>query len=288
MSESKTASNISIIGGDRRQLYAALALSGMTDKRIIVSGEAFLPYLEHSCNKEIIYEPNPLKAVHSSSAVILPLPVAVAEREVSFVDIVSEIRQRDGIVMGGRFSPYMLDLLEEENLRHADYFNDESFTIKNAYITAEGAISLAMNALGRMLREACCVILGFGRIGRALAQMLLALGCRPTVYARRGDARTLASEMGFNVIDKVDLCGADLIFNTVPQRIITNENLLDLESGRILIELASSPGGFDPDIAAACSHTVIDGKGLPGKYAPESAGRAVAESVHAVLKTFDF
>ena len=76
------------------------------------------------------------------------------------------------------------------------------------------------------------------------------------------------------------------VFILIVQRIITNDDLLELESGRILIELASSPGGFDPDIAAGCSHVVIDGKGLPGKYAPESAGRAVAESVFSALKAF--
>ena len=288
MSESKTASDICFVGGDKRQLYAAIVLSEQTDRRIIVSGEAFLQGLEHRFYKNVKYEPNPVKAIHSASVVVLPLPAASSEREISFIDIVSEIKQRDGIMIGGLFSPYMLDVLEEENIRHADYFNDESFTVKNAYITAEGAVALAMNALDKTLREASCTVLGFGRIGKALAQMLLALGCRTTVYARRAEARALAREMGFGTVDRVDLSGSDLIFNTVPQRIVANEDLLDLESGRIFIELASTPGGFDRDIAVGCSHTVIDGKGLPGKYAPESAGRAVAESVGSALKIFGF
>jgi dipicolinate synthase subunit A len=94
----------------------------------------------------------------------------------------------------------------------------------------------------------------------------------------------LAKEMGFFTVDRIDLRGSEVVFNTVPQRIITNDDLLELEGGRILIELASAPGGFDPDIAKGCSHVVVDGRGLPGKYAPISAGRAVAEFVESFLK----
>ena len=283
MAIENTTSNICFIGGDKRQLFAAVELSKRSDLGIIVSGET---YSEHfKCNGyNITYEENPLKALHASHVAVLPLPASSVEKEVSFIDVIAEMKRREGTVIAGKFSPYMLDLMDEENIRYADYFNDESFNIKNAYITAEGAIKLAMNSLDIMLRDAKCMILGFGRIGRALAQILLSIGCRPTVYARKEEARTLAKEMGCFPTERLDLKGAEVIFNTVPQRIITNDDLLEISSGRILIELASAPGGFDPEIAVGCSHTVIDGKGLPGKYAPASAGKAVAESILSILK----
>lgn len=283
MSEHKTNSDICFIGGDRRQLYAAIALSDMIESKIFVSGETF-ETLRKNCNRSnIYYEENPLKAIHASSAVILPLPAARAEKEVSFIDVVAEMKRNNGVILGGMMPPYMLDILDEENVTYADYYSDECFTVTNAYITAEGAIALAMEHLETMLRDTKCAILGFGRIGKALGSLLLSIGCRPAVYARRDEIRTLAREMGMETMSTPELSAFDVVFNTVPQRIINNDMLLELPSGRILIELASAPGGFDPEIAQQCSHTVVDGKGLPGRYAPVNAGRAVADTVYSIL-----
>ena len=117
-----------------------------------------------------------------------------------------------------------------------------------------------------------------------MASMLKGLGNSPTVYARRPEVRALASEMGYDVIENVTLSSFDVVFNTVPDRIISDDSLLELPDGKIFIELASSPGGFDSEIAVQCSHTVVDGKALPGKYAPQSAGAILADTVHSILQ----
>lgn len=287
MPVNNTTSKICFIGGDERQIFAASELSKMLGRDVIVSGEIYFEHFRHSTHG-LAYEKNSLKALHASQIVVLPLPASSVEKDVSFLDIIAEMKRCEGMVIAGKFSPYMLDLMDEENVKYADYLNDESFNIKNAFITAEGAVHLAMNSLDTTLREAKCMILGFGRIGKALAQLLLSIGCRPTVFARKSEVRTLAKEMGCFATEALDLRGAEVIFNTVPQRIITNNDLLELPNGRIFIELASAPGGFDPDIAVGCSHTVIDGKGLPGKYAPASAGKAVAESILSILNRINF
>jgi hypothetical protein len=80
------------------------------------------------------------------------------------------------------------------------------------------------------------------------------------------------------------LCEFDVIFNSVPERIISNETLLSIPSDTVLLELASAPGGFDPDIAGQCDVHFINGKGIPGKYAPKSAGKIVGDTVLQYLK----
>ena len=75
-----------------------------------------------------------------------------------------------------------------------------------------------------------------------------------------------------------------MIINTVPARVITNEQLLGLKGSTLLIELASPPGGFDSEIAEQSGVKVIRGGGLPGKYAPISAGKAVAETLLKIMK----
>jgi dipicolinate synthase subunit A len=51
----------------------------------------------------------------------------------------------------------------------------------------------------------------------------------------------------------------------------------------LIIELASSPGGVDVCAARELCANVMWAPSLPGKYAPESAGRIICECVLDVL-----
>ena len=284
MTDKNLVSDFCFIGGDKRQFYAAMTLAELSKKQIYVSGETFSSCSECKCCSEIIYKKSPLKAVYASKSIVLPLPASNVESEVSFIDIISAAKDSDRIILGGNFSAYMKELMCDEKVNYIDYYDDESFSIKNAYITAEGAISLAMNELDIMFRDTRCAIIGFGRIGKALSGMILSLGNRPDIYARHDEVKVLASEMGMGVMDSLDLSSYDIVFNTVPERIISDRLLLELKKSVIFIELASKPGGFDPDIALQCSHKVIDGRGMPGRYAPISAGEAVAKTIFDICK----
>ena len=55
---------------------------------------------------------------------------------------------------------------------------------RNAALTAEGALFAAMRAQERALGDCDCLVIGWGRIGRALTEMLVALGARVTVASR--------------------------------------------------------------------------------------------------------
>lgn len=283
MSNNINGFNICFLGGDARQYYAAAELSRKKDVRVFVSSETSCEGVELCASGDVVFEKNLQKALYNSNVVVFPISASSYEIELQFANIVGEIACKGGIVIGGRFSPYMIEVLEESAVTYFDYCKDENFIIKNAFITAEGAIKLAMDASGTMLRDTYCAIVGFGRIGKVLARLLLSMGNKPTVYARRQESRTLAAEMGCDIVEELSQLEAEIVFNTVPERIITNEMLMGFSGKRFFIELASMPGGFDPDIAAQFSHIVIDGRGLPGKYAPISAGRAVAESIIFML-----
>ena len=67
---------------------------------------------------------------------------------------------------------------EHPLLRLRDYYEDEGVLLRNAAITAEGAIALAMERTDRTLLGSRVLILGGGRISQALAPRLRALGRR--------------------------------------------------------------------------------------------------------------
>ena len=160
------------------------------------------------------------------------------------------------------------------NLRLRDYYSDEAVQVINAAITAEGAIGEAIRASRRTLWDSDALILGYGRIGRALAPRLRALGCRVTVYARRAESRAWAEAEGCAALyDPGEGRGYDFLFNTVPEPILERA-----PEGCLCLELASRPGGFrDKRGVLPCS-------GLPGKTAPETAAAVLKASIDRILK----
>ena len=160
------------------------------------------------------------------------------------------------------------------DLRLRDYYAPEAVQVLNAAITAEGAVGEAIRASRRTLWDSDALVLGYGRLGRALAARLRALGCRVTVYARRPESRAWAEAEGCRSLeDPGEGRGYDFLFNTVPEPILERA-----PEDCLCLELASKPGGFrDRRGVLPCS-------GLPGKTAPETAALVLKASIDRILK----
>ena len=164
---------------------------------------------------------------------------------------------------------------EHPGLRLRDYYDREDVLLRNAAITAEGAIALAMERREQTLLGSRVLILGFGRIARALAPRLRALGAEVTVYARSEAQRALAECLGCRALeslpDKPE--GYSILFNTVPAPLLPGA-----AEGALNIELASAPGGFRD------ASGVVIARGLPGKSAPLSAAEALLGPILAIIR----
>ena len=79
------------------------------------------------------------------------------------------------------------------------------------------------------------------------------------------------------------LCCYDLVVNTVPARILSEEDLEDLRPGCLVIDLASKPGGVDLEAAARLGVKVIWALSLPGKVAPVTAGKSIKITIYNIL-----
>jgi dipicolinate synthase subunit A len=168
-----------------------------------------------------------------------------------------------------------------------DYTKNEAFSIKNAYLTAEGAIALAVNESKKSLINSPVLIIGYGRIGKALKRLLEPFSRDITVCVRNEDAAALAMSKGAKVIgfDELKNCGRyRFIFNTVPHPVMNEKELISVNINTLLIDLASFPGGVDNHYAKKLGIKLIIARGLPGKYSPESAGKIVAETVKSIIK----
>lgn len=168
-----------------------------------------------------------------------------------------------------------------------DYTKDECFALENAFLTAEGAISLTVASSSSTILNSKVLITGFGRISKALLHLLAPYTRDITICARNpvqlANARLLgANTITFNDLDKLNQY--DFIFNTVPHPIFNKKELSSVSKEALLIDLASFPGGVDSHFAKAFNLNYIVARGLPAKYSPKTAGEIVAKAVHNMIK----
>lgn len=236
-----------------------------------------------------------------ADVVILPLPITTDGIRLScnknihqsgiYVPRVSEIIEfvsKNTLMFGGKIPPQIHRLAAERNVRLIDYYEFEEFQIKNSVPTAEGAIAIAIREMNITLAGSKAAVVGYGRIGRTLAQKLLALGCKVTCIARSKKDLAWAECDGCNVLklckytEKPDKF--DVIFNTVPHIIFDTSLLEKIPAGQLFIDLASLNGGIDMEDAEKLGVKAIKALSLPGKCSPTTAGKIIYDSINEILK----
>lgn len=164
-----------------------------------------------------------------------------------------------------------------------DLWSDERLLLENAWLTAEGAISAVMNASEAALRDCRCMVIGWGRIGRALSQQLTGLGAHVTVVSHSEGGRAAAERDGMQSVqlDRIEraLPGQKVIFSTPPHCVLGEDALRYADADVLIVDLASPPYGVDVDAAKALGLHAWREPKLPGRYCPYSAGNALMNAL---------
>jgi len=170
-------------------------------------------------------------------------------------------------VVGGNLNHRSL-----EGYRKIDLLRDEDYLAKNAAITADCALRVAAANSKKVFSGTAVLVIGWGRIGKCLAALLKAAGCEVTVAARKSADQAILRALGFETEDPVALEQInrfDMIFNTAPAPVLDEKQLSGCPK-TLKVDIASVKGLAGDD--------VIWARGLPGKYAPESSGKLIAET----------
>lgn len=173
-------------------------------------------------------------------------------------------------VMGGNLQHPAL-----EGYATADLLQDPLYLAENARITAHCAVKAAINRLPVTIYGQQVLVIGWGRIGKCLAQLLHGMGARVTVAARKECDRAMVLALGCDAIDSntlsYELIRFRVIFNTAPEPVLTEDAMQYCAEDCLKIDLASRPGLAGDDVLWA--------RGLPGKDAPETSGELIARTV---------
>ncbi len=273
-----------VIGGDLRFRYLA-GLFAADGYKVIAVGfdNTDLPPCVAGCT-------DVSQAIALADVVILPMPVTTDGNTVNapfsrlslpLEQVYAAVSAEQTVVAGG-INEAVCAAFERRGIAVQDYLKREELAVRNAVPTAEGALQLAMEELPVTLHGSTCLVTGYGRIAQVLARQLHALGADVTVAARKAADRARACSIGCRAVPMealTDLPPMDVVFNTVPVMLFDRRVLATLSEQTLLIDLASRPGGIDFDEAARRRLKTIWALSLPGRVAPKTAARIIADTV---------
>ena len=134
-------------------------------------------------------------------------------------------------------------------------------------------------------------MVGQGTIGAVLARYLVALGAHTHVAARNPEqlaAAYVAGAAPHALAELPELAPRlDLLFSTVPARVVGEDVLARLPKSALVVDLAAPPGGIDFDAAKRLGINAIWGRGL-GSRAPVTVGASqwggIRERIEKILQ----
>mgnify|MGYP000921837149 CR=1 FL=1 len=281
---------ILVLGGDQREIEMVRYLADL-EGQIYTVGH--LPYPGYSN----ITRTESLGSFPEVDVIVAPMShtdqsgqlKAVPEKGVT-ICIDDELLQRFPArtpLLIGMARPVVREVAERHSIQLIETAEDDEIAVLNSIPTAEGAIQIAMEELPITLHNSRSIVLGFGRCGLTLARMLHGLGSRVRVIARNQAQLARAVEMGLDTAHLSDLGemvrATDVVFNTVPTLLLTEEILQQMPRSTLIIDIASAPGGVDYVAAADLGVKAILALGLPGKVAPVTAGKILGQCLPRMI-----
>ena len=164
----------------------------------------------------------------------------------------------------GKLLPEIEEACRKENIPVLNYMASEDFMLRNAYLTAEGFLSLLIQNTPFSLDESNILLLGLGCCGKAIEKLLRVLPCRLDAFDQVP-------------VESIVQRAYNVVVNTIPAPVIRREQLSQLPDGCRLFDIASLPGGYDEDAVQELGFILRKCPGIPGQMSPQSAGFCIGQ-----------
>lgn len=192
------------------------------------------------------------------------------------------------IFISGSIKDDLKKKLDEKYMEVIDIMKRDDLAILNTIATAEGTIEVAIKNTDKILQGSRVLILGFGRVGKIVANKFSKMSAIVTCAARKVSDLAWIKAYGYNSLNindmLYDLKEFDIIINTVPQTILRERELKHIDAEALLIDLASSPGGIDGKMAKSMGLNFIWALALPGRIAPSSSAKFIKDTVYTIIE----
>ena len=283
---------LAIIGGDLR--IAKLAIMLAND-----GNEVYVYGLEKSeeikRQKNIIQCDTIRKAIDHVEIVSGPIPFSsngntinmpFSDKEITIREMMHNINAK--VLIAGAILPEVYEMANDEYIEIIDIMKREELAVLNTIATAEGTIQIAIENTNRILHGSEVLILGFGRIGKVLARKLAGLSVKVTCAARKDEDLAWIEAYGHKSLNinnlSENLRPFDIIINTVPHIVLTEQKLEYVRKDALLIDLASNPGGIDKKAIKDRNLKFVWALSLPGKVAPTTSAEFIKNTIYNILR----
>lgn len=209
--------------------------------------------------------------------IVVPTPFALSETRVR--QLIFKMK-RGQMLFSSKIPQSVSQELERKKVRVFDFLKEEKIAVRNAQIAAEGIVAEAMMKYKGAIYESNCLVLGYGKCGKAIARRLKALGARVTICTINEEEIRQAKKEGFAVVffEKLifHMKEQQLIFHTIPVPVIAKECFLlcdrevlifDIVSTRVEEKIWATEYGIDYQVYPK----------IPEKYAPKAAAMIFSE-----------
>lgn len=282
-------SQITLLGGDLRHAYTAEYLNSC-GYVVTCFGTPDFPYQsniqlaaspEQALHTDALFMPTPFSKdnthLFQKSSSVPPIPISQLSGMLSHPMVI--------------FHNGMPNIFQEQ-FENADCklyaLSDSSrFATENARLTAEGLLSEVIRYTPFSLENTRILLLGYGYCGAAIGTLFSTFESGIYVLEREISKQLQAEEHGLLALSekekKTILPRCNLVINTIPQQILTNEDLALLPGDCHIFDIASAPFGFSNDVSSRFAIPYFRLPGLPGKFHPKTAGIIAGNAIERMI-----
>lgn len=282
-----TGKHVVFLGGDARQLEVIKSFIEMNTHVSLMGYDNLETPLSGATLRELT--PENLQKV---DIIVLPIVGTDEQGKISSVFTSKtltlaaehfEALPKECLIFTGIARPYLKNSCHSYGLMLFELMERDDVAIYNSIPTVEGALMMAIQNTDITIHGSECAVLGLGRVGLSLARALHSIGAKVKVGVRCPGDFARAFEMGLEAFDtqflENNLQNTEIIFNTVPALLLTEDVLSKVPYDTVIIDLASKPGGVDYVFAEKRGIKAILAPSLPGIVAPKTAGKILAQTI---------
>lgn len=283
--------NISIIGGDLRIANLVHMLKKEKWNITTYGLEKADIQWDTTCVEATSLE----EAVEKSSLLVSAIPLSsngktinspFSEHPIYLEELLSRVGKKT--LIAGNIKEKMIEEIQNNGGEVIDLLKQEELTILNTIATAEGAIQIAMEETARTIHSSNVLVLGFGRVGKVVADRLQGLGAHVACEARKKSDLAWIKAYGYDPIDlqqlDENLYKYTILINTIPSMILDETRIQLLNHEAVVIDLASYPGGVDKEAAKKHHIKYIWALSLPGKVAPTTSAEYIKQTLYTIIE----
>ena len=223
-----------------------------------------------------------------ASVILLPIPTSrdgihLAGSTLTLDEVIAGVGGGD-VVVGYSIPDEKKEYITSRGGRVCDVSLDEDFLDENALISAVGTLEYILSVSRRAPMDMHVGIVGYGRIGRHLARILLFLGAKVRIYTSKNVTRVALGRIGvetreINYDSPVleDMGDLDVLVNTAPSPLGECFAGGKIPRGLCVIEVASGNNFVGVD-------GIVKLPSIPERSYPKSAGRAYFHAIQRYMR----